>query len=50
VEVIAAEHGASYIAQVRWVKTIAENNFIVSCSFACSPHPQGINAITPTIH
>src|SRR6185295_16615417 len=50
VEVIAAEHGASYIAQVRWVNTVAENDFIVGCSFACSPRPQEINAITPTIH
>jgi len=50
VEVIAAEHGASYIAQVRWVKTVAENDFIVGCSFRGSPRPQEINAITPTIH
>jgi serine/threonine protein kinase len=50
VEVIVAEYGASYIALVRWVKTVAENDFIVGCSFACTPRPQEINAITPTIH
>ena len=49
VEVTAVESGDTYIAQVRWVKTIAADDFIVGCSFACPPEPHEIIAIHPPI-
>jgi serine/threonine protein kinase len=49
VEVTTAQTGATYVAQVRWVKALAANEIIVGCSFACPPSPQEIAAMAPTI-
>jgi hypothetical protein len=50
VEVTATDTGATYIAQVRWVKPAAEHQYLVGCSFAYTLEPQELVAITPTIH
>jgi serine/threonine protein kinase len=49
VEVTSPQTGATYIAQVRWIKKQAEQDLLVGCSFACAPNPEEMAAITPTV-
>ena len=49
IEITASETGITYISQVRWVKKIGENDFVLGCSFACRPDPEELIAMRPNV-